>query len=135
MREQTTKLIKDYYDAFNNADLDTFFSLLTEDVIHDINQGQREVGKPAFKKFMDHMNHSYKERIYDLVIFVNEDGTRAATEFMVEGKYLKTDPGFLEARNQHYQLPAGAFFAIENGKISRITNYYNVKEWIKLVSK
>jgi hypothetical protein len=42
----TTKdLINAYYSAFNSRDIESFLSLLTEDVAHDINQGKRENGK------------------------------------------------------------------------------------------
>jgi hypothetical protein len=36
--------------------MDTFLSLLTDDVVHDINQGARETGKVAFAAFMERMN-------------------------------------------------------------------------------
>lgn len=134
MTAQTKELIRNYYAAFNKEDMDTFFALLTDDVVHDINQGGSEVGKEPFKKFMQHMHQCYKEMISDIVIFANEDGSSAAAEFNVSGVYLATDPGFPDAHGQKYFLPAGAFFSIKNGKISRITNYYNVKEWLKQVT-
>ena len=40
----TTDLIDAYYAAFNAGDMDIFLELLTEDVVHDINQGERQVG-------------------------------------------------------------------------------------------
>ena len=46
--QQAKQLIEQYYQAFNNGDMDTFLSLLTDDVLHDINQGGREQGKEAF---------------------------------------------------------------------------------------
>lgn len=134
MRQATYGLIKAYYDAFNKSEITTFLSLLTDDVAHDINQGGCEVGKEAFAKFMDVMLTHYQEKALDLVILVNEDGTRAAAEFIIEGKYLVTAAGLPSARGQTYRLPVGAFFAIKNGKISRVTNYYNLQDWIKQVS-
>ena len=131
---QANQLIEHYYTAFNRGDLTGFLALLDEHIIHDINQGHRETGKAAFKKFMEHMNTCYQEKIKDLIIFAGTDDTRVAAEFTVEGTYLKTDNGFPVAHNQTYTLPAGAFFEINNGKITRITNYYNVKEWVKLIS-
>ena len=61
MSQATVKLLQDYYAAFNMQDMDTFLSLLSDDVIHDINQGAREVGKDAFVAFMERMNKNYKE--------------------------------------------------------------------------
>lgn len=130
----TETLIRKYYDAFNRADMDSFFALLDDDVIHDINQGHPEIGKAAFKAFMEHMNRCYREKISDLVILTNTSGERAAAEFIVDGVYIASDSGFPAARNQTYRIPAGTFFAIKAGKICRVTTYYNVNEWIKMIS-
>lgn len=50
--QQAIELIQKYYQAFNDGDMETFLSLLTDDVVHDINQGGREQGKAAFAEFM-----------------------------------------------------------------------------------
>jgi steroid delta-isomerase-like uncharacterized protein len=64
---------------------------------------------------------------------VDASGTRGAAEFLVEGKYLKAEPGFPAARGQAYRLPAGAFFELRDGKIARVTTYYNLAEWLRQV--
>lgn len=135
MQEKATQLIKKYYDAFNHNDMETFFSLLDDNVLHDINQGNQQVGKNLFKNFMDHMNQCYQEKIRDLVIMSNTAGTRAAAEFIVDGVYLSTDQGLPLAHHQKYSLPAGAFFEIAHDKIKRVTVYYNLQDWLKQVSK
>ncbi len=132
-REDTKALIKDYYSAFNAGDVEGFLGLLDENVLHDINQGAREKGKKAFAVFLERMNKSYEEQIVDLMILTNDDGSRAACEFTVLGKYLKTDEGLPPAKGQPYRLPAGAFFVIRDGKIARISNYYNLEDWLKQV--
>ena len=104
-------------------------------MIHDINQGSREIGKDAFRAFMDRMNRNYKEQLVDMVVMTDEDGTRAAAEFVVLGEYLVTDEGLPPAKGQKYRLPAGAFFDIRDGKVARITNYYNLQDWIAQVEK
>ena len=86
-------LISRYYTAFNAQDMGTFLSLLTEDVVHDINQGGREVGREQFARFMQRMNRNYRERVVDLVIMTSEEGKRAAAEFTVLGTYLVTGEG------------------------------------------
>ncbi|WP_370279338.1 ketosteroid isomerase-related protein [Pontibacterium sp.] len=135
MNKNTVELLQQYYDAFNRQDMEAFLNLLTEDVVHDINQGGREVGKAVFAAFMDRMNAHYREQIVDLSISSNEEGSRAAVEFRVLGEYLSTDEGLPEANGQTYDLPAGAFFEIRDGKVARITNYYNLQDWIEQVSR
>ncbi|CAM5540380.1 steroid delta-isomerase-like uncharacterized protein [Aquamicrobium terrae] len=125
--------IRAYYDAFNRGDMAAFFDLLAEDVAHDINQGERQVGKRAFRTFMDHMNRCYRERLTDIVVMESADGTRGAAEFVVNGEYLASDPGLPEAKGQKYVLPAGAFFEIRDGKVARISNHYNLNDWIAQV--
>jgi steroid delta-isomerase-like uncharacterized protein len=126
-------LIESYYAAFNAGQPQAMLDLLSRDVVHDINQGKREIGKDAFAAFLDHMNISYRERLTDIVVMPAADGTRAAAEFIVHGEYLRTDPGLPEAHGQNYVLPAGAFFEIQDGLITRVTNYYNLEDWLKQV--
>ncbi|BBL76310.1 ketosteroid isomerase-related protein [Methylomagnum ishizawai] len=133
MNPASQALIENYYAAFNAGDMDTFLGLLTDDVVHDINQGERQVGREAFREFMNRMNRNYKEQLVDMVIMSSEDGSRAAAEFVVLGEYLVTDEGLPEANGQKYRLPAGAFFDIRDGKVARITNYYNLNDWIAQV--
>ncbi len=128
-------IIQSYFDAFNAGDTATMIDLVSEDVVHHVNQGETRIGKAAFAEFCSHMGVSYRERLDDLVILTNDDGTHAAAEFMVHGTYLKTDPGLPEAHGQTYILPAGSFFALWDGQITRITTYYNLADWIAQVSR
>lgn len=134
MTDATRQLIQDYYAAFNAGDMPRFLGLLADDVAHDLNQGGRETGTAAFAAFMERMNRSYREEIVDLVVMTTPDGTRAAAEFTVLGTYLKTDDGLPEAKGQRYRLPAGAFFEVRNGRVARISNYYNLQDWLRQVS-
>lgn len=133
MRAQTIDLIQRYYAAFNAGDMESFLALLSEDVVHDVNQGQRETGRAAFAAFMAHMNRCYREQLTDMVVMASEDGARAAAEFVVNGEYLATDEGLPEAAGQRYVLPAGAFFEVREGRVARVSNYYNLNDWIAQV--
>ena len=126
-------MLEAYYQAFNSGDRETMFSLLAEDVVHDLNQGGSETGLAAFRAFMERMDRCYQETLEDMVIFKSDDGTRAAAEFTVRGKYLATDEGLPEATGQTYLLPAGAFFTLRDGRIARVTMYYNLQEWLRQI--
>jgi steroid delta-isomerase-like uncharacterized protein len=128
-----TELVQAYYAAFNAGDMPAFLDLLAEDVVHDINQGERQVGKATFAAFMDKMNRCYRERLADIVVMQNAAGDRAAAEFVVHGEYLADDEGLPPANGQTYVLPAGAFFEIRDGKVARISNYYNLGDWVAQV--
>jgi steroid delta-isomerase-like uncharacterized protein len=130
----TSELIQQYYARFNAADWEGMLELLTDDVAHDVNESNREGGKEAFRAFLARMNRSYQEQIDPLEVMVNQDGSRAAAEFVVSGTYQATDAGLPEARGQQYSLPGGAFFTIRDGKISRVTNYYNMQDWLNQIA-
>lgn len=130
---QTTDLIRAYYDAFNRGDRDAMLALLTDDVVHDLNQGARETGRDTFRAFMARMDRSYGEQLRDIVVMASADGTRASAEYVVHGTYKADDEGLPKATGQTYVLPGGAFFDIRDGRIARVTNYYNLGDWIAQV--
>lgn len=132
-RPDATALIERYYAAFNAGNGDGMLACLADDIAHDVNQGQRQHGKDAFHAFLAHMDRCYKERLSDIVIMANDAGTRAAAEFVVHGKYLATDEGLPEANGQTYLLPAGAYFDLAEGKIARVSVYYNLADWTRQV--
>ena len=132
-REQTLDLITRYYATFNSGDREAFLKLLDDGVKHDINQGGTETGFEAFRKFLERMDRSYKEQVRELQVFASEDGSRGAAEFFIDGTYVNTDEGLPKATGQTYYLRVGAFFEIRFGKVARITNYYNLQDWLKQV--
>ncbi|MGB0410121.1 MAG: ketosteroid isomerase-related protein [Pikeienuella sp.] len=130
----SVELIRDYYDAFNRGDVDGMMDCLADDVRHDVNQGGARHGKIAFAEFCAHMARTYREQLTDMVIMATPDGKHAAAEFVVNGEYLQTDEGLPEADGQTYKLPAGGFFDINNGLITRVTTYYNLTDWMAQVA-
>lgn len=126
-------LLRRYYAVFNAADWAGMLDCLTEDVLHDVNQGGRETGRAAFAAFLGRMERCYRERVEDLVVMVSADGLRGAAEFTIHGTYLVADEGLPPAHGQGYVLPVGAFFAFREGRIARVTNYYNLQDWLRQV--
>lgn len=130
----TKALITAYYDAFNAGRTDEMLNYLHDEVEHHVNEGEApRKGIALFREFNAHMTHCYKELLTDIVIFANDAGDRAAAEFVVNGTYLNTDEGLPPANGQTYRLPAGTFFDIRDGKIARVTTYYNLNEWTRQV--
>ena len=123
-----------YFDAFNAGNTDGMLACLSADVAHHVNEGKIRHGQAAFAEFCAHMSRCYKENLTDMVIMVSADGRRAAAEYVVNGTYLHTDAGLPAAHGQTYCLPAGSFFSLENGQITRVVTYYNLADWIAQVS-
>ena len=134
-RAEAIALVSRYYAAFNAGNPAGMLDCVAEDVEHRVNEGGIRRGRAKFAEFCAHMGVSYREELKDLVIFANDEGTRAAAEFVVHGTYLKTDAGLPEANGQTYILPAGGFFDLKDGKIARVTTFYNLKDWIDQVNQ
>lgn len=132
--DETESLIRRYYAAFNTGDIDAMLTCVSDDIVHDVNQGERRAGKERFHAFCARMAHHYKETLDGVTVMVSPNGARAAAEFNVTGSYLVTETGLPDASGQRYALPAGAFFEVRDGLIVRVTTYYNLTEWIMQVS-
>ena len=133
--DRITELVLAYYRAFNEGDWHGMLDLLSDDVVHDINQGERQVGKAAFASFLERMARCYREHIDDIVVLTHPGGHRVAAEYIVHGEYIADDAGLPPARGQRYTLPGGAFFALRGGQIARVSNYYNLEAWIAQVAQ
>ncbi len=132
-RQRAMVLVHAYYEAFNRGDWAGMLACLDENVVHDLNQGVREKGREAFAAFLQRMEASYSEQLRDIVVMADDSGNRAAAEYMVHGEYHLTDEGLPPAQGQRYALPGGAFFDVRDGLITRVSNYYNLQDWIAQV--
>lgn len=126
--------VKAYYEAFNAKNWEGMLALVDENIVHEPNQGTPRIGKNLFSEFMQHMDESYEETLKEMIFFVGETAGRIAAEFVVHGIYKKGEAGLPKAHGQAYVLPAAAFLEVKNGKIARVTTYYNLEQWIALVS-
>jgi steroid delta-isomerase-like uncharacterized protein len=134
MLDTGRSVIETYFNAFNAGDREGMLNCLSNDIEHHVNEGKIRHGKEAFAEFLAHMDRCYAEQLTDMVIFVNDEATRGAAEFIVNGTYKETDEGLPEAQGQTYRLPAGSFFTLKDGQISRVVTYYNLADWIRQVS-
>ena len=127
--------VRNYYDAFNAGNWSEMISFVDDHIRHEPNQGTPRIGKALFTDFMKHMDDCYSEQLKDIVLFSSETEGRIAAEFVVHGIYKKGEEGLPEAKGQKYVLPASAFLEVKDGKITRVTTYYNLELWIQLVSE
>ena len=128
------EIAKQYYSYFNEKNWQGMLALVDEDIRHEPNQGDIRIGKGLFTEFLKMMDDSYEETLTDMVFLSEPGGTRIAVEFTVNGIYKKGEDDMPQAHGQSYVLPAAAFLEIKGDKISRVTTYYNLPLWLKMVS-
>ncbi|MCE6993025.1 nuclear transport factor 2 family protein [Dyadobacter sp. CY323] len=126
--------VKLYYQCFNQKNWAGMLALLDPEVRHEANQGDVRIGAEKFTEFLRIMDESYEETLTDMVLFTEPSGKRIAAEFVVNGIYKQSEEGMPQAYGQSYVLPAGAFLEVREGRVSRVTTYYNLPRWIELVS-
>ena len=130
----SVEMLDRYYGAFNRGDSAAMLALLADDVIHEPSQGAVREGKSAFAEFLSHMAGCYSEEVIEPVFLISSDGAHGAAEFMLNGTYLQRDGDLPPARGQKYRLRVGAFFVFRDGKIARISNHYNLADWLAQVA-
>lgn len=128
------EIVQQYYNYFNQKDWRGMLALLDYNIRHEPNQGEARIGLEAYQAFLKIMDEAYEEALTDMIFMINEKSDRVAVEFVVNGIYKQTQEGLPPAHGQSYTLPAGAFLEVRNGKITRVTTYYNLPLWIQLVS-
>lgn len=128
------EIVQNYYAAFNAKNWAGMLALVAPDIRHEPNQGEVRVGLEKFTEFLGTMDTSYEETLTDMVFFTEPSGQRVAVEFTVNGMYKQGEAGLPEAHGQSYVLPAAAFVEVSDGKITRVTTFYNLPLWISLVS-
>ena len=129
------EIVQQYYQAFNDKNWEGMLALVADNIQHDSNQGETRKGKDLFRQFVDKMEVAYDETLTDIVLMDEPTNTRVAAEFIVNGIYKQSEEGLPEAKGQKYVLAAGAFLEVKEGKITRVTTYYNLEHWIQLVSQ
>ena len=133
MTKTKLEVVEQYFETFNGGYFRSMLDLLDDNVVHDTNLLQGEQGKKAYEAFLNRQNECYQERIHDIVIMTNEQSKNAAAEYYVTGTYRKTEPGQPPARGQVYTIRCGVFFEFSGERISRVTTYYNLQEWLDKV--
>ncbi len=128
-------LVQRYFDAFNAGDIEAMLECLSDDVAHHVNEGEVRHGKDAFRQFCMHMSRCYHEQLSEMVVFLSPEGARAAAEYVVSGKFLQADEGLPQASGQTYRLPAGSFFELKDSRITRVTTYYNLADWMRQIRR
>ncbi len=131
---KSIEIIQQYYDAFNQQNWEQMLEMVHPDIVHEPNEGESRTGKEAFTAFLADMDRCYSEELKDIVLYTSSHPDKIAASFIVHGIYKQGDEGFPEAKGQSYILPAAAFLELKNGLISKVTTYYNLQQWIKLVS-
>jgi steroid delta-isomerase-like uncharacterized protein len=116
-----------FIEALNARDFDTLAGLADEDIAFDSLTGQRTLGvEPLRTWVMNYLRH-FDETFNDIVLMHDAFGQHVAADTTARGTYRETMPGFPEASGQSYSIPSVFVFEIEDGAITRLSHYRNIR--------
>lgn len=124
-----------YYMAYNKADVEGQTKLMTDDMIYHSNSDKIRVGKDAYHKYTVGLFKEIDEKCIDIKYFVDEAQGVVTAQSRVEGKYVTSSEGLPKAKGQKYNIPVVEVFEIKDGKIKKLTTYYNEDLWKTQISK
>ena len=114
-------------DALNERDFETLAGLLDEDVALDSLTGERTIGaEPLRMAIMSYFRH-FDEQFSDMVLMHDAFGQRVAVDATARGHYRETMAGFPQASSQAYSIPSVFVFEFENGTVTRLSHYRNIR--------
>ncbi|CAG0977642.1 MAG: cytosolic protein [Rhizobiaceae bacterium] len=120
---EARELVGRFVAAFNAGDHEAMLALLSDDVAHDLADGRREIGRDPFRWFLGLQARHFRETWADVAVMAGEGGGRAAAEFTRRGTYLAAADGLPPASGQRYAVAAGLFFEVDDGLITRVSDY------------
>ncbi len=125
-------MIADYFAAFNAGDVPGMLACLSDDVAHHVNEGQVRRGKEPFAAFCDHMSSCYRRRrSTDMVLFEARGTARARRLNMWStAPTSKRMTGCPRRGVRPTACPRARSSMSSDGKITRVTTYYNLADWI-----
>ena len=120
-----------YVRAWNQHDSVAFDSILAPDAIHeDIAQNFRGKGSAEVVKFM-RQNAAAEPDFKWQVTNSIEEGRYVALEWKWSGTYTGPDLTGKQVKNKHLSGRGASFAEVENGKIKRFTDYFDMASFFR----
>jgi steroid delta-isomerase-like uncharacterized protein len=120
-----------YVRAWNQHDSVAFDSILAPDAIHeDIAQNFRGKGSAEIVKFMRGEAASQPDFKWQVKNSV-EEGRYVALEWTWTGTYSGPDPTGKQVKGKHLSGRGASFAEVENGKIKRFTDYFDMASFFR----
>ncbi|OLP61205.1 hypothetical protein BJF93_20655 [Xaviernesmea oryzae] len=114
-------------EALNQRDFATLAAYLDEDVALDSLTGLRTIGaEPLRLAVIQYLRH-FDEVFDDLVVMHDAYGQHVAVDATARGHYRESMEGFPPASGQAYSIPAVFVLEIEEGLVTRLSHYRNLR--------
>ena len=120
-----------YVRVWNQHDSVAFDSILAPDAIHeDIAQNFRGKGSAEVVRFMRQAAAAEPDFKWQVTNSI-EDGRYVALEWTWTSTYTGPDPAGKQVKNKHISGRGASFAEVENGKIKRFTDYFDMASFFR----
>ncbi len=124
-RERSIQLIEDFFEAMNDHDVDRMGGLCTETIVADeVAEPEPFTGMSAFKKSYSDVFKGYPDCIAKV-----EETFFDGDAVICQVRWKATNSGVfrgVEPTGKAVDLRIAYFFRLKEGKIDRITEYYDL---------
>ncbi len=134
-RNEIAQRITRYLDFCYAGDTETLLAMLADDVVFDSFLGDRVIGHDNYRMARADIVHMFSPECTDRVIMSAQDATRGSAEITLRGTYRVATSGLPPATGQRFSVSAGLFFEFDGPLISRITEYANLADLARQLSR
>jgi steroid delta-isomerase-like uncharacterized protein len=133
MSDHTEEMLRGENAAWNVHDVDGIAAFYTDDCVkEDIAIGRATRGKQEMKALIGGAFTAMPDMKIELVTLF-DCGDWAATEWIMSGSYSRDYPGMPVATGKRFSVRGASIMALRNGKISRISDYWNFASLLQQV--
>ena len=133
MASDTEKMMSDYLTAWNTHDVEKLLSFFTDDCVYNCTpMGKVSRGKQELKDFISNTFTEFPDFKLEMKSAFNA-GDRGAGEWVMSGTFAHSNMPGVTATGKKFSIPGATINKFSGGKISRVTNYWNLAAFLQQV--
>ena len=133
MGVEMTKMLEDYFTAWNSRDVEKILSFFTDDCLYEDVALKRIVrGKAELRALLESVFTDIAGFKMDIKS-VFSAGSWGASEWTMSGRFVHSSDPLLAATGKSFLIRGATVFELSNGKISRNTDYLDLTGFLRQV--
>jgi steroid delta-isomerase-like uncharacterized protein len=133
MGVKMTRMLEDYFTAWNSRDVEKILSFFTDDCLYEDVALKRIVrGKAELRALLESVFTDIAGFKMDIKS-VFSAGSWGASEWTMSGRFVHSSDPLLAATGKSFLIRGATVFELSNGRISRNTDYLDLTAFLKQV--
>ena len=133
MGVKMTRMLEDYFAAWNSQDVERILSFFTDDCLYEDVALKRIVrGKAELQALLESVFTDIAGLKMDIKS-VFSSGNWVASEWTMSGRFVHSSDPLLTATGKSFLVRGATVFELSNGKISRNTDYLDLTGFLRQV--